>query len=354
MTNPRFASQCHGDHQVGQAAQEGLESAHRFLHILSQQEPHKHAHMSQDGSIVAADVVSHFKKVVGLLSRKGHARVKRGPSKLEGVPLNDLQDGCMGNFHLRPNAKGAAYDSVSAEMGAGCVVGGHAPSQIHAMGSQNGAMDALIKWRSQLLGQHMLHVQPTLNTQHFGVSYDGVTTPFLSLENSVSCSPLSSARSFLSSLSMDGSVSKDRQFLHQSFSQLQERIVSKRKCFSKGDAADAKCLMSGRCHCSKRRKSRVRRVIKVPAISAKLADIPPDDYSWRKYGQKPIKGSPHPRGYYKCSSLRGCPARKHVERSLEEPTMLIVTYEGDHNHPQIVQGGGSFGVSLTNFHQGVN
>ncbi|EOX91525.1 WRKY DNA-binding protein 7 isoform 5 [Theobroma cacao] len=62
-------------------------------------------------------------------------------------------------------------------------------------------------------------------------------------------------------------------------------------------------------------------------------DIPPDDYSWRKYGQKPIKGSPHPRGYYKCSSVRGCPARKHVERALDDPSMLIVTYEGEHNHP---------------------
>lgn len=38
------------------------------------------------------------------------------------------------------------------------------------------------------------------------------------------------------------------------------------------------------------------------------------------------------RGYYKCSSLRGCPARKHVERALDDPTMLIVTYENDHNH----------------------
>ena len=41
------------------------------------------------------------------------------------------------------------------------------------------------------------------------------------------------------------------------------------------------------------------------------------------------------RSYYKCSSIRGCTARKHVERCLEDPTMLVVTYEGDHNHSRI-------------------
>ncbi|KAB2076176.1 hypothetical protein ERO13_A06G021100v2 [Gossypium hirsutum] len=111
-------------------------------------------------------------------------------------------------------------------------------------------------------------------------------------------------------------------------------LSSKRKCNSMDDVANLKCgsSSSARCHCSKKRKSRVKRVIRVPAVSNKMADIPHDDYSWRKYGQKPIKGSPHPRGYYKCSSVRGCPARKHVERAVEDPRMLIVTYEGDHNH----------------------
>nr|QCV57337.1 WRKY transcription factor [Fagopyrum tataricum] len=59
---------------------------------------------------------------------------------------------------------------------------------------------------------------------------------------------------------------------------------------------------------------------------------PSDSWAWRKYGQKPIKGSPYPRGYYRCSSSKGCPARKQVERSRVDPTMLIVTYAGDHNH----------------------
>lgn len=40
------------------------------------------------------------------------------------------------------------------------------------------------------------------------------------------------------------------------------------------------------------------------------------------------------RGYYKCSTVRGCPARKHVERANDDPTMLIVTYEGEHRHTQ--------------------
>ena len=39
------------------------------------------------------------------------------------------------------------------------------------------------------------------------------------------------------------------------------------------------------------------------------------------------------RGYYRCSSSKGCLARKQVERNKTDPGMFIVTYTGEHNHP---------------------
>ncbi|PHT25448.1 putative WRKY transcription factor 7 [Capsicum baccatum] len=44
----------------------------------------------------------------------------------------------------------------------------------------------------------------------------------------------------------------------------------------------------------KKRKVFPRKVIRTPVISSKITDIPTDECSWRKYGQKSIKGSPYP------------------------------------------------------------
>lgn len=41
----------------------------------------------------------------------------------------------------------------------------------------------------------------------------------------------------------------------------------------------------------------------------------------------------HGRGYYRCSSSKGCPARKQVERNRLDPTKLLITYSCEHNHP---------------------
>ncbi|KAK7303626.1 hypothetical protein RJT34_14536 [Clitoria ternatea] len=88
----------------------------------------------------------------------------------------------------------------------------------------------------------------------------------------------------------------------------------------------------------KRRKNQAKKVVCIPAPAAANSRqtgevVPSDLWAWRKYGQKPIKGSPYPRGYYRCSSSKGCSARKQVERSRTDPNMLVITYTSEHNHP---------------------
>ncbi|KAJ9549925.1 hypothetical protein OSB04_022468 [Centaurea solstitialis] len=57
-------------------------------------------------------------------------------------------------------------------------------------------------------------------------------------------------------------------------------------------------------------------------------DILDDGYKWRKYGQKSVKNSQHPR----CTH-HTCNVKKQIQRLSKDNTIVVTTYEGIHNHP---------------------
>uniref|UniRef100_A0A2P2M7D8 WRKY transcription factor 15 family protein n=1 Tax=Rhizophora mucronata TaxID=61149 RepID=A0A2P2M7D8_RHIMU len=309
-----------------QEAASGLESVNKLIRLISQQNQEKNNQSSsltrsssmdinRDCKAVADAAVSKFKRAISLLgrTRTGHARFRRAP--------------------VAPPPPPPPPPPTIATVTAATV---NKSQESRILETKVYYATPIQQIPPQILNQYHEYsmVRPKANG---GIERkDSPAT--------VNMSYSSAGNSILSSLTGDTDSkqpSSSSAFQLSNFSQVSSAgkpplssSSVKRKCSSENLGGSAKCGgSSGRCHCSKKtRKLRSKRVVRVPAISLKMADIPPDDYSWRKYGQKPIKGSPHPRGYYKCSSVRGCPARKHVERALDDPSMLIVTYEGEHNH----------------------
>ncbi|XP_020240107.1 probable WRKY transcription factor 12 [Cajanus cajan] len=85
---------------------------------------------------------------------------------------------------------------------------------------------------------------------------------------------------------------------------------------------------------SEKNKVKVRRKLREPRFCFQTrsdVDVLDDGYKWRKYGQKVVKNSLHPRSYYRCTH-NNCRVKKRVERLSEDCRMVITTYEGRHNH----------------------
>ncbi|CAH8367169.1 unnamed protein product [Eruca vesicaria subsp. sativa] len=277
---------------IQEAASQGLKSMEHLIHVLSNRPEDRNV----DCSDITDFTVSKFKKVISLLNRTGHARFRRGP------------------VHSPPSSSSSAADPPHP-----------APPVI-----------------SPTSFAHSHQQSVTLDFTRPSV-FGAKTKSSEIVEFAKESFSVSSNSSFMSSaITGDGSVSKGSSIflapapVASSGKPPLAGLPYRKRCFdhhhSENFSGKISGSGSGKCHCKKSRKNRTKRIVRVPAISSKIADIPADEYSWRKYGQKPIKGSPHPRGYYKCSTFRGCPARKHVERALDDPKMLIVTYEGEHRH----------------------
>ncbi|KAL8474976.1 hypothetical protein ACS0TY_031412 [Phlomoides rotata] len=84
----------------------------------------------------------------------------------------------------------------------------------------------------------------------------------------------------------------------------------------------------------KMKKMKARRRVREPRFCFKTmsdVDVLDDGYKWRKYGQKVVKNTQHPRSYYRCTQ-DNCRVKKRVERLADDPRMVITTYEGRHVH----------------------
>eukprot|EP00252_Welwitschia_mirabilis_P024299 TRINITY_DN7165_c0_g1_i1.p1 TRINITY_DN7165_c0_g1~~TRINITY_DN7165_c0_g1_i1.p1 ORF type:complete len:305 (-),score=16.14 TRINITY_DN7165_c0_g1_i1:71-985(-) len=84
----------------------------------------------------------------------------------------------------------------------------------------------------------------------------------------------------------------------------------------------------------KMKKAKNRRKLREPRFCFQTmsdVDVLDDGYKWRKYGQKVVKNTHHPRSYYRCTQ-NDCRVKKRVERLADDPRMVITTYEGRHTH----------------------
>ncbi|XP_062097431.1 probable WRKY transcription factor 17 [Humulus lupulus] len=319
---------------IQEAATQGLKSMEHLIRCLS----HNQQTTQMDCSDLTDVTVSKFRKVISLLNRTGHARFRRAPVHSSSSSSPPSSSGSLSlhqpqvphTLTLAPAPIASQTTYVS-------------PTPIVTPVTVQAASFVQSQQQSMTLD----FTKP--NNNILGSNVHKASVASAEVEFTKDSFSVSSSSSFMSSaITGDGSVSNGKQgsiFLTPAPTVSIGKPPLSTAPFNKrchdhehsGDVSGKKsgyASGSGKCHCSKRRKNRVRKTIRVPAISTKVADIPQDEYSWRKYGQKPIKGSPYPRGYYKCSTMRGCPARKHVERAPDDPAMLTVTYEGEHRHQQ--------------------
>ncbi|XP_016483103.1 uncharacterized protein LOC107803830 [Nicotiana tabacum] len=87
-------------------------------------------------------------------------------------------------------------------------------------------------------------------------------------------------------------------------------------------------------YCRDKGKFRKRKYVppRIAFHTRSTEDILDDGFKWRKYGQKAVKNSTHPRSYYRCTH-HTCNVKKQIQRLSKDTSIVVTTYEGIHNHP---------------------
>ncbi|EOA34340.1 hypothetical protein CARUB_v10021860mg [Capsella rubella] len=83
---------------------------------------------------------------------------------------------------------------------------------------------------------------------------------------------------------------------------------------------------------------------------------PDDGFTWRKYGQKPIKDSLHQRCYYRCTYAkdRNCNATKRVQKIQDNPPVYRTTYLRKHVCKDFAVHDDTYGSEMIQFDQVVS
>lgn len=267
--------------EVEEANREAVESCHKVLNLLTVASPQDH--QSKLRSCLMAETgeaVFKFRKVLCLLNSSGlgHARVRKNKVKssssspfplpqsmfLETSSPNSRMDLLQGrNLQMGPLSLGNPSLELSSN-GKSC-----------SIQQQQQPQSAVAHYHHHFLQNRVLLnniPNPNPNAPQPEMVYlrsnSGINLNF----DSSSCTQhtMSSTRSFISSLSIDGSVANlDGSAFHLIGAprSSDQNSHHKRKCSGRGEDGSVKCGSTGKCHCSKKRLEAVALFCDVVLIS---------------------------------------------------------------------------------------